>query len=191
ERQAAALSRGFVVPGIPQEPKSAAEDPHPEPVPAAASLVTEQLPAQLQPSMEHMANLLEQAQLIARELRMPSAPVPLLHARPDTPITPEVPATPPTLKEDLPTETEEMEIDTILQTTDAESGPTTVPEAVTEPVADPAAPVRHETVVHDVENAPSGAAAPAAATMREANRLLSGSHFEEALQAFLELSHKS
>jgi hypothetical protein len=109
-----------------------------------------------------MASLLEQAQLIARELRMPPAPAPapLLHAPVETPpVTEEVQA--PTVPEEpQPAEPEEMEVDTVLQTAEAES----------------AAPA---------------AAAPAGPTMREANRLLSESRFEEALQAFLEISRRN
>jgi tetratricopeptide (TPR) repeat protein len=145
-----------------EEPQTMTEEPPTEPAPSASSLVTEQMLTASQPVMEHMASLLEQAQLIARELRMPPAPAPapLLHAPVETPpVTEEVQA--PTVPEEpQPAEPEEMEVDTVLQTAEAES----------------AAPA---------------AAAPAGPTMREANRLLSESRFEEALQAFLEISRRN
>lgn len=187
ERQAAAMSRSFTVPGLPPETQTVVPEPSAEPVPAAASLVTEQAVMAPQPSMEHMANLLEQAQLIARELRMPPVPVPLLHAQVGAVPVPgatEVSAAP---EQSRPAEPEEMEVNTILQAMEAESLSPAVSESLTEPTPDSAAVLIHH---EPAENAAPATAVPAAATMREANRLLAESRFEEALQAFLELSHK-
>jgi tetratricopeptide (TPR) repeat protein len=132
-----------------EEPQTEADEP-----------ATKQMLTTARPVMEHMASLLEQAQLIARDLRMPPALAPLLHAPADAPpVTGGIQAT--TVPEKpKPAEPEEMEVDMVLQTTEGESVPT-------------------------------AAATPARVTMREANRLLSGSRFEEALQAFLELGRRN
>lgn len=172
ERQAASMSRSFSVPGIPQGPQNTSEEPHTEPVPAAASLVTEQMSTAPQPVMEHMASLLEQAQLIARELRMPPAPVPMMHGLTETPSTPEETEVASVPERCQTAEPEEMDVDTILQTVDTESAQPAVSGALAE------------------ADVPS-AATPATASMQEANRLLSESRFEEALQTFLELSRKN
>jgi hypothetical protein len=179
EREAATLSRGFVVPGVPREPEPMAEEPPAEPVPAATPLVTEQMLNPPQPAMAHMANLLEQAQLIARELRMPTAPVPLVHAETETAPTADSADTAPAGGPSRPQETDEPEVDTILQTGDSEPS-LVASEAVRDSTS---APKPHEAAPET--------ATPAAPSLRDASRLLSESHFEQALQAFLELSRKA
>jgi cell pole-organizing protein PopZ len=141
-----------------------------------------------QPAMAHMANLLEQAQLIARELRMPAAPVPLLHPQPDTASPTDVTESVPVQENHQSEETEEMEVDTILQGTDAESPSPVTAETAPGPADVPA---QREPAHEKAARITPSVTTPAGLTMRDANRLLSESRFEQALQAFLELSHKT
>lgn len=124
--------RPFVIPGLPQEPSVPAAD-----VPSvseAAPMEEEppEAPAELPhtPLMSHMASLLEQAQVIARDLRPAAGPMPMsrISAAPDQPASE---AEPP------------------------------VPNPETQHI-----------------------------TVRQANSLLAASRFEEALQAFLQLSRE-
>jgi len=184
-QEAATLSEEPAVPGVPTEPEAAPEEPSDEPVSASPSLVTEQMLSAPQPAMAHMANLLEQAQLIARELRMPTAPAPLLHPQPDA-------ASPTEVTESIPVEenrqSEEMEVDTILQGTDDGSSSPVTAEAASGPAS---VPIQREPVEDAVASVTSSIATPAPLTMRDANRLLAESRFEQALQAFLELSRRT
>jgi hypothetical protein len=152
--------------------------------------------------MAHMASMLEQAELIARDLR----PTPAMKPAPEQP---------------RPLPPVEPDVDTVLQKEEpaAESAPIPVPEPQVESIPDqpavdmPGAPVEASPVssvpqpipttnrepVSVAESVaeftsserPSQPAEPAHVTMRYANSLLEDSRFEEALQAFLELSHKS
>jgi tetratricopeptide (TPR) repeat protein len=124
---AAALEKSFTLPGPSRQPGVPELETPAETSPAATSPTTEEPAEPSLPIMARMASMLEQAQLIARDLRPTPAPAPISRA----PVTID-PATPP------------------------------------EP--------------------PSQVAAPAQVTMRYANSLLKDSRFEEALQAFLELS---
>lgn len=124
--------RPFVIPGLPQEPSLPASD---MPAVSEAAPVEEEppeTPAELPhtPLMSHMASLLEQAQVIARDLRPAAGPTPMsrISAAPDQP---------------------------------AGEAEATVPPPETPPI-----------------------------TMRQANSLLAASRFEEALQAFLQLSRE-
>jgi hypothetical protein len=124
---AAALEKTFTLPGPSRQLGVPELETPAETSPAATSPTTEEPAVPSLPIMAHMASMLEQAQLIARDLRPKLAPAPISRA----PVTID-PATPP--------------------------GP------------------------------PSQSATPAQMTMRYANSLLKDSRFEEALQAFLELS---
>jgi tetratricopeptide (TPR) repeat protein len=124
---AAALEKTFTLPGPSRQLGVLELETPAETSPAATSPTTEEPAVPSLPIMAHMASMLEQAQLIARDLRPKLAPAPISRA----PVTID-PATPP--------------------------GP------------------------------PSQSATPAQMTMRYANSLLKDSRFEEALQAFLELS---
>ncbi len=186
ERQAAAMSRSFTVPGLAPETQTVVPEHPAEPVPTT-SLVTRQAEMTPPSSMEHMANLLEQAQLIARELRMPPGPVPLLHGQAAAVPVPGATAVSAAPEQSRPTEPEEMEVNTILQATEAESLSPAASESPAVPAPDSSAALIHQ---EPVERASPPNVVPAAVTVREANRLLAESRFEEALQAFLELSHK-
>jgi len=150
EREAASLEKKFTLPGIPQQPQI--------PEPEAPSLVSpaitfptsEEPSAPLRPVMAHMASMLEQAQLIARDLRPTPAPAPMSRAPVESSPVPSVP-------QPIPITNRE---------------PVSVAELTS-------------------SERPSQPAKPTHVTMRYANSLLEDSHFEEALHAFLELSHKS
>lgn len=180
ERAAEALSRTFVVPGaIPQGTPSAAAVP-PETVEGSDVSAPPSTSPPETPVTRHMASLLEQAQLIARDLRAPIAPAPLTHAEPDTP------AGPTPVEPGEPGEPEDVEVDTLLQA--SENG--------TAEAAPPPPPLPPEQARAD--GSPPPACAPAAreapetatVTLREANKLLADSRFEEALRAFLGLGGK-
>jgi tetratricopeptide (TPR) repeat protein len=163
-------ARTFVLPYNAREPQDGAGGIADDTVAPAAG----QMPVP-PPSMEHMANLLEQAERIARDLRITPAPVPLLHVQEDVPQT---------ASQSDAADSLEPDVDTLLQTeepvasqdTDATSGTEPPPTAAAQEPAggDTAAPVSEHAEV----------------SMRDANRLLSESRFEEALQAFLELSRR-
>lgn len=139
-------------PAVP-EPATLPESEPPEPPP--------------QPVMDHMASMLEQAQLIARDLRPTQPPTPMaqLHTAPAEPQA-EASAEP--------------EVDEVLQASPPPEQ--TVPE---EPVAEPPPAVDIPSAAPPEQKQP----APQT-TLHEANRLLADSKFEEALQAFLILSQK-
>jgi tetratricopeptide (TPR) repeat protein len=202
ERQTASLERTFTLPGTPQRPQVPEPEASAEFSPAVASLTSEEPAVPSQPVMAHMASMLEQAQLIARDLR----PTPAMKPAPEQP---------------RPLPPVEPDVDTVLQKEEpaAESAPIPVPEPQVESIPDqpavdmPGAPVEASPVssvpqpvpttdrepVSVAESVaeftsserPSQPAEPAHVTMRYANSLLEDSRFEEALQAFLELSHKS
>lgn len=150
EREAASLEKKFTLPGIPQQPQI----PEPEAPslvsPAITSPTSEEPSAPLRPVMAHMASMLEQAQLIARDLRPTPAPAPMSRAPVESSPVPSVP-------QPIPITNRE---------------PVSVAELTS-------------------SERPSQPAKPTHVTMRYANSLLEDSHFEEALHAFLELSHKS
>jgi tetratricopeptide (TPR) repeat protein len=202
QRTAAALERTFTPPGIPQQPQVPEPGAPPQVSPAVTSLTSEEPAVPPQPIMAHMASMLEQAQLIARDLR----PTPAMKPAPEQPRPP-----PPV----------EPDVDTVLQKEElaAESAPILVPEPHVESIAHqpaapmPGAPVKASPVssvpqpipttmrepvsvaesVAEITSSerPSQPAELAHVTMRYANSLLEDSRFEEALQAFLELSHTS
>lgn len=186
ETTAATLERTSILPGVPQQPPV----PEPEAPPEVSSAVTyptgDEPSAPSQPVMAHMASMLEQAQLIARDLRPTSAPVPM----PRVPVIPPPVITAPEVKTDLEQPRSpprvEPDVESVLQKTEpvAEAAPTAVPEPTVDSIADqPAAPMPGALV--------NATAKAVHVTMQYANSLLEDSRFEEALQAFLELSHKS
>ena len=150
EREAASLEKTFILPGISQQPQVPEPEAPPEISPAVVSLASEEPAGPSQPVMAHMVSMLEQAQLIARDLRPTPTPAPMSRAP--------------------------------VEATPVSSIPQPISPTNREPisVAEPASSER-----------PSQPAEPAHVTMRYANGLLEDSRFEEALQAFLELSHKS
>jgi len=179
EKQSALLERPFVLPFTSEQPPVPAESTAALQVsPAAVSPASEEPAVPSQPVMAHMASMLEQAQLIARDLRPTPAPAPLSH----TPAISSSMTPSPAPAEPLPPA--EPDVDAVLQVEEPaaeESSPV--------PGAGPAAPVFiGETAAAAQSPQP---AAPAQMTMRYANTLLADSRFEEALQAFLELSHTS
>jgi tetratricopeptide (TPR) repeat protein len=167
ERQVALLERAFTLPGIPQQPQVSEPEAPPPALPAVASLTSEEPAVPSQPVMAHMASMLEQAQLIARDLRPTPAPVPMSRAP--------VKASPEVVQASTPDSAAE-------KSSPVSSVPRPIPPTIREPV-----PVA-ELVSSE---RPSQLAEPAHVTMRYANSLLEDSRFEEALQAFLELSHTS
>jgi hypothetical protein len=171
QRTAAALEKTFTLPGPSQQPRVPEPETHPQASPVVASLTTEEPTVPSQPIMAHMASMLEQAQLIARDLRPTSTPAPMPHAPanagPDVVRAP----TPESAAEEL------SSVSAVSQY---------IPTSIREPV------VVAKTVAElTPSEQPSQPAAPAHMTMRYANSLLEDSRFEEALQAFLELSHTS
>lgn len=168
-----AFARTFVVPGaIPQgaHPTAAIQ-------PQAVEGTDVSAPPSASPSVppetpvtRHMANLLEQAQLIARDLRAPIAPAPLTHAQSDTPAEP------------TSVEPEDVEVDTLLQA--SENG---TAEALSPLPAPPEEAHADESPSPACVPADREAPGTATVTLREANRLLADSRFEEALRAFLDL----
>jgi tetratricopeptide (TPR) repeat protein len=154
EREAASLEKTFTLPGIPQQPQVPEPEAPPQVSPAVAPLKSEESTGPSQSVMVHMASILEQAQLIARDLRPTLAPAPMARAPKESSPVSSVP-------EPIPTTNRE-------------------PVSVAESVAELTSSER-----------PSQPVEPAHVTMRYANSLLEASRFEEALQAFLELSHKS
>ena len=172
EKTAAALEKTFTLPGTPQQPQV----PEPE-VPSAVSpavtfQTTEEQSVLLQPVIAHMASMLEQAQLIARDLRPTPAPAPMSHAPVNT--SPQIvvrASTPASASEGL---------------SKVSSVPRAIPPTIREQVS-----VAQSGAELAVTKRLSQLVAPAHVTMRYANSLLEDSRFEEALQAFLELSHTS
>jgi hypothetical protein len=134
-----------------------------------------------------MASMLEQAQLIARDLRPTPAPAPLFHPPVISSSMTPAPAQPE------PLSPVEPDVDTVLQVEEpaaeesspVPSAPHAVPIAIREQGAVSGPPTEQA-----VSAQPPQPATPAQMTMRYANSLLADSRFEEALQAFLELSHQ-
>lgn len=171
ERQVASLERAFTLPGTPQQPQVSEPEAPPEALPAVAFLTSEEPAVPSQPVMAHMASMLEQAQLIARDLRPTPAPPPMSRAP--------VKASPEVVQASTPDSAAE-EASPISGVPEPISPTTRESEAVNEPVAELTS-----------SDHPSQSAKPVPVTMRYANSLLEDSRFEEALQAFLKLSHTS
>jgi tetratricopeptide (TPR) repeat protein len=171
QRTAAALEKTFTLPGISQQPQVPEPEAPPQVSPAVASLMTEEPAVPSQPVMAHMTSMLEQAQLIARDLRPTPAPAPMSHVP--------VKASPEVVRTSTP------------ESAAKESSPvSSVPQPTTTTIREPV-PVAESGAGLTSCGRPSQPAAPAHVTMRYANSLLEDSRFEEALQAFLELSHKN
>ncbi len=152
ERTAAALEKTFTLPGSPQQTQVSEPEVPPEVSGVNTSPTNEEPSASSEPVMAHMASMLEQAQLIARDLRPAPALAPM--CRPAV-----IPVASPS---EQPLRLQPVE-----------------PAGEPAPVAPPE------------PSAAEQAAEPTHMTMRYANTLLQDSRFEEALQAFLELSHKN
>ena len=121
--------------------------------------------------MANMARMLEQAQLIARDLRPTPAAAPMSRAL--------VKAIPEVIRASAPESAagEPSSVSSVPQPIrPIIRGPVSVAESVAELTS---------------SKRPSQPAEPVRVTMRYANGLLEDSRFEEALQAFLELSHTS
>jgi tetratricopeptide (TPR) repeat protein len=171
QRTAAALEKTFTLPGILQQPQVPEPEASPQASPAVASLTNEEPAVPSQPVMAHMASMLEQAQLIARDLRPTPAPAPMSRVPVNT--SPEV----------VRTSTLESAPEGLSQVS---SVPQPIPPVIQKPVS-----VAESVAEVTSSERPSQPAEPAHVTMRYANSLLENSRFEEALQAFLELSHES
>ncbi|MFA4932515.1 MAG: hypothetical protein WC625_06400 [Caldisericia bacterium] len=171
QKTAAALEKTFTLPGPSQQPRVPEPETPPEASPAVASLTTEEPAVPSQPIMAHMASMLEQAQLIARDLRPTPAPAPMSRAPVNTDPSVVRASTPESATEEL------SRVSTV---------PHHIPTSIREPVSVPNSGSELTS-----SGQPSQPAAPAHMTMRYANSLLEDSRFEEALQAFLELSHTS
>jgi tetratricopeptide (TPR) repeat protein len=171
ERGAASLEKTFILPGIPQQPQVPEPEASAQVSPAVASLTTEEPAVPSQPIMAHMASILEQAQLIARDLRPTPAPAPMSRVPVNT--SPEV----------VWTSTLESAAEGLSQMS---SVPQPIPPVIPEPVS-----VAESVAELTPSKRPPQPGEPVHVTMRYANSLLEDSRFEEALQAFLELSHTS
>ena len=171
QRTAAALEKTFTLPGILQQPQVPEPEASPQASPAVVSLTNEEPAVPSQPVMAHMASMLEQAQLIARDLRPTPAPAPMSRVPVNT--SPEV----------VRTSTLESAPEGLSQ---VGSVPQPIPPVIQEPVS-----VAESVAEVTSSERPSQPAESAHVTMQYANSLLENSRFEEALQAFLELSHES
>ncbi|RIE06721.1 tetratricopeptide repeat protein [Candidatus Cryosericum terrychapinii] len=169
ERTATTLEKTFMLPGIPQQPQVSEPEASPQISPAVASLTTEEPAVPSQPVMAHMASMLEQAQLIARDLRPTPAPAPM--SRPLVNTSPEV------VRASTPDSATE-------ESSPVSSVPQPIPPVIREPVS-----VAEFVAEVTPSKRPLQPAEPVHVTMQYANSLLEDSRFEEALQAFLELSH--
>jgi len=160
-----APNRPFTIPGLPQE----SPVPAVEATPSIEATSAEESPTEpSQPIVSHMASLLEQAEVIARDLRPLAGPTPISHASAAAAAAPEPPVA----------DSEQSSV--------AESTPDSIPQ--------------HDVpqdAPREVGSEPPAGEPPEASlesprvTMRQANNLLAESRFEEALQAFLELSRES
>lgn len=170
EQKKTALSeRSFTLPGLPQQPQIAQTEACPGIPLEVVSLASEQSAALSQPMMAHMASMLEQAQLIARDLQPMPAPAPMAVPEPHgEPVTSQPTA----------------EVGHISIAADSESVKVSTPHANQEQ-----GPVNESVTSPAPSEQPSQPAEPVRVTMHFANSLLEESRFEEALQAFLELSH--
>lgn len=165
KRGSEALNRPFTIPGLPQEPPV----PAVEATPSIEATSAEESPAEpSQPIVSHMASLLEQAEVIARDLRPLAGPTPISHASAAASAAPELP-----VAESEQSSVAEPTPDSILQHDVPQDAPR---EADSEPPAG---------------EPPEASLESPRVTMRQANNLLAESRFEEALQAFLELSRES
>jgi len=162
--------RPFTLPGLPRQPVV----PAVEPTSALDACSSEEHPTPpTETIMSHMASLLEQAQVIARDLQPTPGPTPMSHVSESSDTVPlqafaEVPEQAPVVER---ASDAEVEAEPLLPDA-AETAPQapTVPPALLTPAP---SPEPHQRV-----------------TIRQANSLLAGSRFEEALQAFLELSRQ-
>ena len=189
EREAASLEKKFALPGIPQQPQVPEPEAPPQVSPAVAPLTSEEPARPLQPVMAHMASMLEQAQLIARDLRPTPAPVPMSRAPAIPPPVMPAPAMKPVPEQPRPLPPVEPDIDTILQKEEPAAEESSLVPGVTQPIPTNREPISVAELTSSER--PSQPTKPDHVTMRYANSLLEDSHFEEALHAFLELSHKS
>ncbi len=188
EKRVTLLERTFALPFASEQPQVPEPAAPPQVSPLAASPASEEPAIPSQPVMAHMASMLEQAQLIARDLRPTPAPAPLSHA---TVISSSMT---PARAQPEPSSPVEPDVDTVLQVEEPAAE-----EFSPVPNAPPAAPIaiREQGAVDESPTEqgapaqPPQPATPAQMTMRYANSLLADSRFEEALQAFLELSHTS
>jgi tetratricopeptide (TPR) repeat protein len=171
ERTPAALETTFTLPGIPQQPQVPEPEAPPQASPTVAPLTSEPPAVPSQPVMAHMASMLEEAELIARDLR--PTPARALMSRAPVKASPEV------VRASTPESAAE-------ESSPVSSVPQPIPTTNREPVS-----VAESVAEFTSSERPSQPAEPAHVTMRCANSLLEDSRFEEALQAFLELSHKS
>ncbi|HWQ22302.1 MAG TPA: hypothetical protein VN478_06215 [Clostridia bacterium] len=230
EKSATVLERSFTLPGTMQEPLVPKLEARLQSSPEVAPPAAEPSSAS-QPVMAHMADMLEQAQLIARDLRPTPAPTPMsphgvaTHAPVPEPaaeqLAPGQPASDAVLQVPEPaaesvaavserpvesvadkavTAPPEEVVNSVLEPLSATLAPEPAEEAfdpasVVAQSAPPAAPEPATTVEDAPTFTPSEqqlqADGPVRVTMRYANGLLGESRFEEALQAFLELSRRS
>ena len=162
EQKVPAVERAFVLPAAPR----------PLDVAPTAENVTS-LPQQEEsppspPVLAHMASMLEQAEVIARQLKPAIAPIPVVRPAAVTPeSTPPTPASPSVAAEPAP-----------VQAADA--------PASAQPPAQGAVPEETASVRGPVDQLE----ASARTTLRDANQLLAQAHYEEALRAFLALSRR-
>ena len=161
--------RPFTLPGLPRQPAAPAAELTSTP---EASFSEEQPSLPSEPIRSHMASLLEQAQVLARDLRPAPGPMPLSHSsEPPAAVAPEAPPEEPS------------------QPPVAASAPEVVAEP--EPLRSAAAEAApHPSPSSAAQPEPPPTLAPDRVTIRHANTLLAESRFEEALQAFLELSRQ-
>lgn len=162
--------RRFTLPGLPQQPAAPTLEPTSTP---EASFSQEAPTPPTEPMMSHMASLLEQAQIIARDLRPAPGPTPMSHIPEPHAVAPPGP----------PSE-EPLQAPAVEPLSNAV---TTASEGV-QPDAIEAA--SHQSTSSPSQPEPAPTREPQPVTIRHANALLAESHFEEALQAFLELSRQ-
>jgi len=165
EQKAPAVERAFVLPAAPR----------PLDTPPAATTASPEAEASLppQPVLAHMATMLEQAEMIARQLKPAIAPLPFVQPMATVPepaaVTPaEAAASTPPATEKVPVQVEETPV----------------------PVQPPAEHAAQGEGAPVLQNLPSEPGASARATLREANQLLAQARYEEALRAFLALSRQ-
>lgn len=166
EQKTLAVDRAFVLPAAPRP-----LDTPPAVETAASPQQEDSLPPQ--PVLAHMATMLEQAEMIARQLKPAIAPIPLVQpaaaASESAPIAPpEASASPLPTTEEMPVRAEETPI----------------------PVQPSTERAAREEAVPVVQDLPSEPGASARTTLRDANQLLAQARYEEALRAFLALSRQ-
>ena len=196
ERTAAALERTFTLPGIYQQPQVPEPEAPPQISPAVASLTSEEPAVPSQPVMAHVASMLEQAQLIARDLRPTPPPAPMSRAPVISPSVMPAASMKPAAEQPRPLPRMEPDVDTVLQNEEPvpesamESAPITVPQPIPPTIRERVSAAESVAELTPSKRPPQPAE-PVRVTMGYANGLLEDSRFEEALQAFLELSHTS